>query len=769
VLNNTADLTDVLTRAVQRYQGTFDYWGLYNEPDFDSVWTGSRGEYIDQILKPGADAIHAASPTAKVVGPELSHLGSHQWYYWLKDTLEQAGDKIDIVSHHTYADSRSTHNRRLNGSTRYPNDPDRWEGWSLFPFWIGENPSLREVLEYTGWNGPVWLTETGWNSDKSGGQPWQADRLSEFLEDWFGDSPNEDDWLDKVFIYVMADDPGLDTKGLLAADGSPKLAYYTYADFIAANPVEFTPAAALPYVEDFDDGVADSMEVMSGAWQVNADRYDATAQADSDAVSLLQLAEPLPISYGLHATINATAGGGGYWSNAAVLFDYRSPTDFKFAGGFFGADQWRIGHSDGKKWVTDAWVGDSIGLDRDYQLKLIVVGSEVRLSVDGVTKLTHDFGKPANGGTVGLGTRRAHSRFDDFSVHRVATLPHVEDFDDPMAEFFLPIDGTWQVSDGRYEVTPQVGEDAISLLPVTEPLPISFAVQATVNGSPGGGGYWSNAAVLFDYRSPTDFKFAGGFFGADQWRIGHCDAGKWVTDVWVGESIGVDTDYRLDVVVVGSEVRLSVDGIQKVTHDFGEPVNTGAVGLGTRRARSRFDDFSVHRVATLPYEEPFDDGHAFLVAEGLWEVDAGRYEATPAQKGGRTLSVLQTVDPLPHAIRMEATINASRGGGGLQSNALLIYDYHDRKNYKFAGGFFGANQWRMGRVENGAWHYDTRLDETIEVNADYRVEVVIRNGQATLTVDGMEKLSHDFREPLNDGQIGLGTRTAVSQFDNVVV
>ena len=205
-----------------------DYWGLYNEPDFTSNWTGTRGQYIDQIIKPGADAIHASSPSAKVVGPELSHLGSHQWYYWLKDTIEQAGDKIDIISHHTYADSHSTHNSRLNGNTFSGDNPDWW-GWI--------NPSLREVLEYTGWDGPVWLTETGWNSDKSGGQQWQADRLSEFLEDWFGDSPNEDDWLDKVFIYVMADDPGLDTKGLLEGNGTPKLAYHTYADFIAANPV----------------------------------------------------------------------------------------------------------------------------------------------------------------------------------------------------------------------------------------------------------------------------------------------------------------------------------------------------------------------------------------------------------------------------------------------------------------------------------------------------------------------------------------------------
>ena len=262
VLNNTADLTDVLTRAVQRYQGTIDYWGLYNEPDFDSVWTGSRGEYIDQILKPGADAIHAASPKAKVVGPELSHLGSHQWHYWLKDCLEQASDKIDIVYHHTYADSHSTHNSRLNGDTFFGSSPNYW-GWI--------NPSLREVLEYTGWDGPVWLTEAGWNSDKSGGQPWQAQRLGEFLEDWFGDSPNEDDWLDKVFIYVMSDDPGRDTKGLLEADGTPKLAYHTYADFIAANPVPEPPAmgdANLDgLIDDTDLSILLANWGRAGGWQ----------------------------------------------------------------------------------------------------------------------------------------------------------------------------------------------------------------------------------------------------------------------------------------------------------------------------------------------------------------------------------------------------------------------------------------------------------------------------------------------------------------------
>ena len=155
MLNNTADLTDILTRAVQRYQGVIDYWGLYNEPDCAGNLT--RDEYINQIFIPGADAIHAASPIAKVVGPELSHLThpdmtDHEWWYWLEGAIEQAGDKIDIVSHHTYG-SNWTLNNRLS--------------------------SVRGVLNDAGWDGPVWLTETG---RQSGSNPsGQAAWLSTFL------------------------------------------------------------------------------------------------------------------------------------------------------------------------------------------------------------------------------------------------------------------------------------------------------------------------------------------------------------------------------------------------------------------------------------------------------------------------------------------------------------------------------------------------------------------------------------------------------------
>jgi len=232
-LKDPQDLVDFMTEAVQRYAGVIDHWGFYNEPDL-GAW-GNKGTalgrqtYIDQVVIPGADAIHAANPSAKVVAVEASYLGSGRWYYWLRDVIAQAGDKIDVISQHTYAQNRSTLNSRLNGNTRYGDNPDRWT-------WV--SPSLREVLEYTGWDGPVWLTETGWESyDKPSQDRTQAELLTAFLDDWFTGHPDRD-WLDKVFFHSMRDDSwDPDSWGLLWPDGTPKDGFFAYSDFMAAHPV----------------------------------------------------------------------------------------------------------------------------------------------------------------------------------------------------------------------------------------------------------------------------------------------------------------------------------------------------------------------------------------------------------------------------------------------------------------------------------------------------------------------------------------------------
>ncbi|HEX3553484.1 MAG TPA: hypothetical protein VIA62_09675 [Thermoanaerobaculia bacterium] len=228
VPRNLDDWAEFCFRAARRYKRTIRYWGMWNEPNLPRFWSGSRADYVDFILRPGATAIHAGNPAAKVGGPDLAHLvtGDADWYDWLRLTLLEAGDQLDVITHHVY-DSTSNQGvtSKLDQSTVFANNPGLWSV---------VQPSVREVLKTTGWYRvkPFWLTETGWESGRIS-EDRQAANLKALLGDWFGVNR---DWVDKVFFYELQDPPASFTFGVLRSDGSPKPAYDAYRSFIGAHP-----------------------------------------------------------------------------------------------------------------------------------------------------------------------------------------------------------------------------------------------------------------------------------------------------------------------------------------------------------------------------------------------------------------------------------------------------------------------------------------------------------------------------------------------------
>lgn len=233
VPRDPADWAEFCFRAAKRYRSTIRTWGMWNEPNLPRFWAGSREEYVDVILKPGADAVHAAVPTARVAGPDLAHLttGSADWYDWLRLTLLEAGDRLDIITHHLYdTDGSRDVTSKLEKSTTFGSRPSLWDA---------VNPSVREVLKTTAWyrQKPFWLTETGWESARVS-EDGQAANYTGLLGDWFtgGSRGNGRDWVDKVFFYELQDPPTDFTWGLLRADGSQKPAYGAFKSFIRAHP-----------------------------------------------------------------------------------------------------------------------------------------------------------------------------------------------------------------------------------------------------------------------------------------------------------------------------------------------------------------------------------------------------------------------------------------------------------------------------------------------------------------------------------------------------
>jgi polysaccharide biosynthesis protein PslG len=208
---NPQDWYDFVHTVVTRYRGQVGHWGLWNEPNLDHFYRGSRDYYVDTILRLGHQAVKDADPASLTCGPDLAHLNSGDWDGWLDYVLRRGGNYFDVITHHIYSDP----GRALR----------RLDGWT----WFWEPPNVRKVIQRAGQaNKPFWLTETGYRSDERGAAR-QARDLRELLE-----GLERRSWIDRVFIYEVADDPNWNQKwGILEANANPKPAFYALRDFVA--------------------------------------------------------------------------------------------------------------------------------------------------------------------------------------------------------------------------------------------------------------------------------------------------------------------------------------------------------------------------------------------------------------------------------------------------------------------------------------------------------------------------------------------------------
>ncbi|MGB2820953.1 MAG: CotH kinase family protein, partial [Phycisphaerae bacterium] len=165
-----------------------------------------------------------------------------------------------------------------------------------------------------------------------------------------------------------------------------------------------------------------------------------------------------------------------------------------------------------------------------------------------------------------------------------------EGFSTGGAERFVEVLGDWLVADGRYCAAPgAVGCDAVAVVDLADPLWPDYVLKADVNAAAAGGGYASNAGAIFDYHGQTDFKFARLSVDEGEWQIGRRDAHGWVVDASVHDpTIEAGKDHDLELRVAGSLATLVVDGNDTISHDFGEALHDGSLGIGTEGAIASF-------------------------------------------------------------------------------------------------------------------------------------------------------------------------------------
>lgn len=165
------------TAVVNRYKAKISHWEIWNEPNLDHFFEGTPQQYIDRILIPGADAVHAACPTCKVLGPGLATVGG-EYATWLDAVLTQAASKIDIVSGHIYHEFGKPGDGTGVTSDSFANKLESHRVVKLGAATVYEGPlSFKEVTDKHGVTKPFWLTETGKEATQGNAADEEAQRL----------------------------------------------------------------------------------------------------------------------------------------------------------------------------------------------------------------------------------------------------------------------------------------------------------------------------------------------------------------------------------------------------------------------------------------------------------------------------------------------------------------------------------------------------------------------------------------------------------------
>ncbi|MEZ6044015.1 MAG: DUF11 domain-containing protein [Planctomycetaceae bacterium] len=202
-------------------------------------------------------------------------------------------------------------------------------------------------------------------------------------------------------------------------------------DLISANYLDVNQVwlneITLPYTQDFDYENALGLVLNTpGTFSFVDDGGNSLLQSDNSGFTGLSTAvlefDSLPSAVDIAADITAVSGPNKDY-NGFLIFDYISDTDFKYAGLLATTNEWIIGHYQGdfnNRLATVDWDEQeqplTIDLDQAYHLELYLNEEYVELTVNGELIVFAQFAAPVTGGRVGVASKDAMTRFDDFSV-----------------------------------------------------------------------------------------------------------------------------------------------------------------------------------------------------------------------------------------------------------------------------------------------------------------------------------------------------------------
>ena len=172
------------------------------------------------------------------------------------------------------------------------------------------------------------------------------------------------------------------------------------------------------------------------------------------------------------------------------------------------------------------------------------------------------------------------------------------------------------------------------------------------------------------------------------------------------------------------------------------------------------------RVAdSLNYTEDFDDNLAqdFESIAGVWEVSNQRFRNDGS---GYNISLVDLGEETPPAFETGVTFNSQNIGGKAQ-NGMIVFNYIDPNNYRYAGALTGGRNWVIGESVNGNLRHLKRVsDSDIAAERDLAISLLYENHTATLRFGNEQVAQWQFENSVAGADIGLLAVNAVTEFDD---
>lgn len=217
--------------------------------------------------------------------------------------------------------------------------------------------------------------------------------------------------------------------------------------------------------------------------------------------------------------------------------------------------------------------------------------------------------------------------------------------------------------------------------------------------------------------------------------------------------------------------RVYTAAIPRTTSSPGDMVRWYVTALDARGYGSRAPLFSgVHfRPGWFTFRQDFSDGIAdgFDPRRGTWSVTDGHYAVTPTGEGD-TLSLIPVFSDPDGEFEIKAELETS-SVTEWNRNGAVIFDFQDENEYKFAMLDMDGQQVAIGQNDGHGRAIVASSARPLVPDRVYDLRVVLNGSVVSMWVDGILRVEHDFRAPVDDGLVGFGSQAGAFWMDNVRV